>query len=243
MTWGIANYSTTPASNTAINAINIAPGCPSSSVGPFMRQIMADVASALSAGQFMPVGAILHFPTAVAPAGYANCNAQAINRIANPLLFALIGTTYGAGDGSTTFNVPDIRARSIAGWDSGNATGRLNLAATGGILANTIGNVGGEQAHLLAIAEVPAHNHTAATVITDPGHHHAPPSGFSFLTTAASAGSFSGGATSIPGASEAFTNTQTTGITATTTTSNAGSGTAHNVVQPTIILLPCIKIG
>jgi microcystin-dependent protein len=230
---------TTPAS--ALPALP--PTADTRSITERVNVLIRDYNNPIAQQRLVPSGTVLPFAGTTAPIGFLLCSGQAVSRSTYSDLFAAIGTTYGAGDGSTTFNVPDIRARSIAGWDSGNATGRLNLAATGGILANTIGNVGGEQAHLLAIAEVPAHNHTAATVITDPGHHHAPPSGFSFLTTAASAGSFSGGTTSIPGASEAFTNTQTTGITATTTTSNAGSGTAHNVVQPTIILLPCIKIG
>lgn len=244
MTWGIGSYSTTPGSNTAINGINIAPGCPSSSVGPALRQLLADIANALAGnagGSFVPVGAIFWFPVATAPTGYQALDFSAISRAANPNLFALIGTTYGAGDGSTTFNVPDWRGRTPVGYDAGNASGRLTASATGGISASTIGNTGGEQAHALIIAELAAHNHG----INDPGHVHGPGS----LSTINNVFTpdFGGPNQLATGSSVQATGVAITGNTASATNglsmNNTGSGNGHNNVQPGIVQLPCIRLG
>jgi microcystin-dependent protein len=235
MTWGIGSYSATPGSNTVINGINIAPGCPASSVGPAFRQIMADIAATLAAGQFTPPGEVSAFATAAAPAGYLLCNAQAVNRTTFAALFAAIGTTYGAGDGSTTFNVPGIAGRVIAGYDTGNASGLLT-GLTGGVSASTVGNTGGQQVHALTTAELAAHNHTVN--ITDPGHHH--------TITGVDSVLFAGGPSPMERLGEGGGNTDTTSIVTNTTgitaaSVNTGSGAAHNNVQPTIILLFCIK--
>jgi microcystin-dependent protein len=66
-----------------------------------------------------PIGAILAWPSATVPTGYLECNGQTVSRTVYSLLFAIIGTTYGAGDGSTTFKVPDLRGEFIRGWDHG----------------------------------------------------------------------------------------------------------------------------
>jgi len=75
---------------------------------------------------YVPTGGILMWGTASAPAGYFLCNGAAINRTAYSNLFAIIGTTYGAGNGSTTFNLPDFRDRFPVGAGttySANSTG------------------------------------------------------------------------------------------------------------------------
>ncbi|ASJ79180.1 tail fiber protein [Curvibacter phage P26059A] len=66
-----------------------------------------------------PAGAIVHFARASAPSGYLKANGAAVSRTAYHALFDIIGTTFGAGDGSTTFNLPDLRAQFIRGWDDG----------------------------------------------------------------------------------------------------------------------------
>lgn len=63
----------------------------------------------------LPAGSIMPWPSDIAPANWAIMNGQALSRVTAASLFALIGTTYGAGDGSTTFNVPDWRDRSVVG--------------------------------------------------------------------------------------------------------------------------------
>ena len=67
----------------------------------------------------VPSGAVLYFSGRTAPAGWLKANGAAVSRTAYAALFAAIGTTYGAGDGRNTFNLPDIRAEFIRGWDDG----------------------------------------------------------------------------------------------------------------------------
>ncbi len=73
-----------------------------------------------------PIGSVLAYPIDDVPAHCLECNGAGISRATYPELFAVIGTTYGEGDGSTTFNVPDLRAEFIRGWDNsrGIDTGR-----------------------------------------------------------------------------------------------------------------------
>ena len=66
-----------------------------------------------------PAGAVLHFAMAVAPSGWKVCNGAAVSRVTYAALFSALGTLYGAGDGSTTFNLPDLRGEFIRGVDSG----------------------------------------------------------------------------------------------------------------------------
>lgn len=67
----------------------------------------------------IPPGVILMYGAATAPAGWLECNGDAISRITYSKLFSVIGTTYGSGDGTTTFNLPDLRGEFIRGWDHG----------------------------------------------------------------------------------------------------------------------------
>lgn len=64
-----------------------------------------------------PAGAVQPFAMSTPPTGWLKCNGQAISRTNYAALFSAIGTTYGTGDGSTTFNVPDLRGEFIRGWD------------------------------------------------------------------------------------------------------------------------------
>jgi len=99
-----------------------------------------------------PTATILDYAGASAPGGYLLCNGAAVSRTTYSALYAVISTTYGAGDGSTTFNVPDLRGRVTAGVGSvgTNAQPTLVLAASGG-----------EQTHLLTGPEsgIQAHTH------------------------------------------------------------------------------------
>ncbi len=78
------------------------------------------------------VGAIKPWTKTTAPAGYLLCNGAAVSRSTYAELFAVVSTTYGSGDGSTTFNVPQLQGKMPQGFD-GNT---YNLAGTGG--ANTV---------------------------------------------------------------------------------------------------------
>lgn len=78
-------------------------------------------------------GTVLPFAGSTAPTGWLLCYGQAISRTTYANLFAVIGTTYGVGDGSTTFNLPDLRGRIAAGKDNmgGSAAGVLTVTLTG----------------------------------------------------------------------------------------------------------------
>jgi len=80
-----------------------------------------------------PSGTIIYVAMNTAPTGYLKANGAAVSRTTYAALFAAIGTTFGVGDGSTTFNVPELRGEFIRGWDDGRAvdTGRVFGSAQG----------------------------------------------------------------------------------------------------------------
>lgn len=173
-----------------------------------------------------PPGVVFFTAAATIPEGYLVCQGQAISRTTYARLFDTISTTYGVGDGSTTFNVPDIAGRVIAGKES--SASRLTAAGSG-INGGTLGAAGGTQTHPLITGELAVHTHG----VTDPGHLHGlnqNMAGFFSGGAAGTAGTL--GATGIPPTDIAFT-----GI----TVNNAGSGTAHQNTQPTIVLNAIIK--
>lgn len=87
------------------------------------RTQFTSVGTALMAKRVMdggiPAGMVAAFAMPTAPAQWLVCNGQAVSRTEYPNLFAAIGTMYGAGDGSTTFNLPDYRGYFLRGWDNG----------------------------------------------------------------------------------------------------------------------------
>jgi microcystin-dependent protein len=175
---------------------------------------------ALSA--LMPPGIVVDFGGSAAPSGFLVCDGSAKSRTTYANLFAAIGTTWGAGDGSTTFNVPNM-ARRVRVGSGGTGTGTL---------ANTVGATGGEETHTLTATEMPSHNHPVN--ISDPTHSHL--WGVNNQNSGgAGAGSLGGSGTG----SASSTSSASTGISA--TTSNVGSGAAHNNMQPSAVVLTCIK--
>jgi microcystin-dependent protein len=75
-----------------------------------------DLDSSLS-NSVTPSGLIAYFGSSTAPSGWIKANGAAISRTTYADLFAVVGTTYGSGDGSTTFNIPDLRGEFMRGWD------------------------------------------------------------------------------------------------------------------------------
>lgn len=106
-------------------------------------------------------GTILAYGGATAPAGYLLCDGSVASRTTYADLYAVVGTSFGPGDGSTTFGLPDLRGRVPAGLDTmgGTAAGRLTTTASG-VDGAVLGKAGGAQTHTLTKAELPAHYHT-----------------------------------------------------------------------------------
>ena len=113
-------------------------------------------------------GIIVPWTSASIPSGFLECNGQAVSRSTYANLFAVVSTTYGIGDGSTTFNVPNLTDRVVV-----NKSNTKNLAQTGG--ANTVtptGNVGGSAANTtLSTSQIPSHTHQGgvASLNVEPG--------------------------------------------------------------------------
>lgn len=108
----------------------------------------------------MPVGAVIPYGGTAAPTGWLLCYGQSLLRADYALLFTVIGTTYGAVDG-THFSMPDLRGRVVAGQDDmgGSSANRLTGSPTGGVDGDGLGNAGGAEGHTLTTAEIPAHTH------------------------------------------------------------------------------------
>jgi microcystin-dependent protein len=98
----------------------------------------------------LPVGSVFPYIASSAPSGFLNCDGTAVSRTTYSDLFAVIGTSFGTGDGSTTFNLPDLRGRTVIGVGTGS-----------GLTARTLAATGGAETHTLTVDEMPAHTHTA----------------------------------------------------------------------------------
>jgi microcystin-dependent protein len=114
-----------------------------------------------------PTGSMMEFAGASAPSGWLLCDGAAVSRTLYAALFVVLGTTYGAGDGSTTFNLPDRRDKFSVGAGSTYARGSTGGATTTSS-AGSHSHTGNTGSTTLTTAQIPAHNHT----ITDPGHAH-----------------------------------------------------------------------
>jgi microcystin-dependent protein len=176
--------------------------------------------------------------SALPPPGTLLCYGQVVAIASYPNLFAAIGAVYG-GDGISTFGIPDLRGRALAGIDNMGGTAASRLTSY------VLGTTGGGQNVTLVTSEFPPHTHgvndsghihTAGTAISDPGHLHGMGLGNEFDA------SRSTGAVVGPGG-DVDTSTSGTGISATTTVNGAytgitiadtGGGGSHANVQPTM---------
>ena len=189
----------------------------------------AITAAKLASGAAFSAGMLMPFAGASAPTGWLLAFGQNVSRSTYADLFTAIGTTYGIGDGSSTFALPDLRGRTIAGQDDmgGSAASRLT-----DIDGSVLGGAGGSETHALTEAELASHTHFVAedgtyngggwglssTLPIREGVPNDNPDNHQYVLK-------SGDSTADVGLSSA-----------------TGSGTAHNNMQPTIILNYIIKI-
>lgn len=171
-------------------------------------------------GSAEEVGSIKAWPAAAAPASWMLCDGSALSRTLYPGLFAVLGTSWGAGDGSTTFNLPDMRGRFVLGAGLGAGLANRVLAA-----------LGGEEAHALNANENASHTHSA----TQPAHSHGvniPQAGAA--TGASLFANYSGGT-----AGGITSGTATPAITVGT----SGAGLAHENMPPFLVITYIIKVA
>jgi microcystin-dependent protein len=188
----------------------------------------------------MPVGSLLPYAGSTTPGGYLLCDGSNVSRTTYSDLFSVISTTYGVGDGSTTFTLPNL-------------TGRVILGTSGSF---PLGTQGGSETVALTIGNMPSHSHMGTTdadglhshTVNDPGHAHSQINGrddgnISNVPGQAPPGD---GAPNVVGAP---TESATTGIsissagshTHTFTTGTTGSGTSFSVLNPYLSLNYIIK--
>jgi microcystin-dependent protein len=167
----------------------------------------------------MPVGAVLDYAGTAAPTGFLLCYGQIVSRTTYSALFAAIGTTYGNGNGTTTFQLPDFRGRVSAGKDDmgGSSANRLTSPVNGDVL----GASGGSESHTLTQGELP---HVQLNVGT--GSFSLQP--YSLGTEINATAGFNGYTINSFGSPQL-------------TTDYLGSGTAHSILQPTIVVNKIIK--
>lgn len=220
------------------------------------------LSSAIGSAGFVqtPIGVVVPFAGSTSPANWLLCGGQAVSRVTYSGLFLTIGTTYGSGDGSTTFNLPDLRGRTVAGEDDmgGTAANRLTNGVSG-VNGIVLGATGGSQslhlhshANTLTSNTVASNGHTHAgqgSLVAAIGATNGDPSRIGYVAGTAGGGGPGTATYSILGSNTLVNSApfnhytpvygSTGGNSASTTVgitnADAGAGTSQNV-QPTIVL-------
>lgn len=214
----------------AFTAVPTGPAVDPTSANQLARKAYVD--------SILPVGIIQPFAGSVAPSSsWLFCQGQAVSRSTYAGLFSVVGTAYGAGDGSTTFNLPNLQGRIPVGRDAGQTE------------FDVLGETGGAKTHTLVVGEMPSHGHSVA--VQD--------NGSDLVTRLASFvnGGFAAGTVSTAFSPTALVMTGTPfgqytnagmaqdwidshghGV----TQSNAGGDGAHNNLQPYVVVNYLIKV-
>lgn len=197
--------------------------------GITIQQII-DLVTPTIRAQAVPVGTVCDFAGGSEPVSWMFCAGQLVDRDEFADLFAVIGTYYSAGDGTTSFGLPDYRSCVLAGRsDMGGANNGLLTAAMDG---HTMNAFGGEERHVLSVNEMPAHAHAASTTSLAPMH-----------TTGSEGGGTQGLTTSSSFNGRVYvTSGYETGVQSTTSIGAAGGNQPHSNLQPTRIANKIIKV-
>lgn len=222
---------TDPVATSSTDTLNLANGTGVSITGDSGTKT---VTFGVNESALNPTGSVTAFAGSSAPTGWLLCDGSAVSRTTYSTLFSTIGTTYGSGDGSTTFNIPNLKGRMPVGLDSTQTE------------FDALAETGGAKTHTLTSAEMPSHTHTQNA------HSHTAGATENFVTVdnnvnvainntdrtfpAAGSGNHFFYTTDVGAAYE-----RATTISTTATNQNTGGGGAHNNLQPYLVMNYIIK--
>lgn len=183
------------------------------------EKLASDVSALLTllSNTSVPTGTILPFGGSVAPANAILCDGSAVSRTTYAKLFSVIGTTYGMGDGSTTFQIPNLKGKIPVGFNSSESE------------FSYLGKTGGEKAHILSSLEMPTHSHTATETAAG-GHSHTVT--LDYYTNNSTGGSTNYVNPSTGSAQVSKTTSAGGEHSHSVTVGSSGGGSAHNNIQP-----------
>jgi microcystin-dependent protein len=188
----------------------------------------------------VPTGSIISYIATAAPGGWLLCDGSAISRSTYSALFALIGTTYGAGDTISTFNLPDMRGRVPVGYGTG-----------AGLTPRGLGSTGGAETHVLSVTELPQHTHSGSTS-EDGSHTHTHNANNDYpgaclayrdgFNTRTAADNGQQNELNLDASAALVINSNGSHTHTFTTNGGTGGGAAHNNMQPFVVVNYIIKV-
>ena len=192
-------------------------------------------------GDFTPIGSGMDFYGQVPPENYMFADGAAISRTEYSELFEIIGTTYGAGDGSTTFNLPDKRERVSVMYKAGSTNG------TSEATLGTLGAKGGEFKHTQTVNEMPSHTHTfTGSASSFSGSGNLKRGDYTVVAADANGGStwryILKGSTGLSTYSDYYSMSISGSVTAAGSNSSTGNSEPMNIMQPYLVCNYIIKV-